>query len=59
MLLILQIIIVLIVAGIIFWAIQQFPTIPTPFRAAIIVLLAVILCWILLSMVGLAPGIGK
>ena len=57
--LILQIIVVLIVAAIGFWTIQQIPAIPPPFRAGIIVLLAVIVCWILLGMVGLVPGIGR
>jgi hypothetical protein len=56
---ILQVIVVLIVLALAWWIFQTYvlPHIPDPFRTIIIVLLALLAIWFLLSVVGIVAPI--
>lgn len=48
--------ILLIVFGLIFWAIRDFLPVPQPFKNGILCIVILIFCLILLSMIGVIPG---
>jgi hypothetical protein len=52
--LLVQIVIVLLVFGLIFWAVDQIPGLPAPVPAVVKVILVLLLCVWLLRMVGVA-----
>ena len=49
-------IVLMIVFGLIFWAINSYLPLPQPFKNAILCLVVLIFCLILLSMIGIIPG---
>lgn len=55
--LLLQVLLVLLIAGVILWAITQFPIDPTIARLIRVVVIVVIAVWLIYILFGLAGGI--
>jgi hypothetical protein len=51
-----QLIVVIVVMGLIFWAVQAFLPIPAPFKNIVLLILVLITCAWLLSAFGLCSG---
>jgi hypothetical protein len=56
--LLIQIVVILLVAGLILWAISQFPLDATIARLIKVVIIVVICIWLISLLAGWAPGIG-
>ena len=53
-----NLILVLVVLGVCWWLIDKFVPLPAPIKTIVTVIAVILLCLLLLSFVGIGPGVG-